>query len=207
MKKFLWFFLILALGISTHAQTAQEWLDKVQATYNELPTYYIRFDVTENGTLHPEKGELFASKNKFSVDVLGIKQMYDGKTLYTVSKEDKEVTISHPEPDSDDLLSPTKVLNMYKSGYNLSLDKSTVINGKKVQYIQLKPTKSSELTSIKVGIDKETNTLLEFSEIYKNGQTRTITVKEFLQNLIIPRSLFKFEQSKYEKDGYIVTRL
>ena len=31
--------------------------------------------------------------------------------------------------------------------------------------------------------------------------------KDYLENLIIPKPLFKFDKSKYESDGYIVTQI
>ena len=46
-----------------------------------------------------------------------------------------------------------------------------------------------------------------YNEYLNSGETRSIKVKEYLESLIIPRALFKFDQSKYEKDGYIVTQL
>ena len=196
---------ILILSVSIQAQTAQQWLDKVSETYQKIPTYYIKFDLKENGSSGSNVGELFASKEKYSLEVMDIKQMYDGKTLYTVSKEDKEVTISQPASDSDDLLTPTKVLKMYKSGFKLDLSKSETIGGLKVQFVKLTPTSNSEIQSVQVGINTKSNTLYSYKESYKNGGSRTLTVKEYLENLIIPRALFKFDQSKYEKDGYIVT--
>lgn len=198
---------ILLISNLLSAQSAQEWLDKVSENYQSVPTYYIKFEVKESGNPKSDIGELYASKDKFTLDVLGINQMYDGKRLYTVSKEDKEVTVSNPEPGSDDLLTPTKVLKMYKSDYTVSLKNSVNIDGKKIQYINLKPINQSEIEFITVGIDKESNTLYSYKESYKNDFSRTITVKDYLENLIIPRTLFKFDQSKYENDGYIVTRI
>ncbi len=196
---------ILILSISLTAQTAQQWLDKISETYQKIPTYYIKFDLKESGSSTSNIGELFAAKEKYSLEVMDIKQMYDGKTLYTVSKEDKEVTVSQPAADSDDLLTPTKVLKMYKSGFKLDLGKSETIGGQKIQFVKLTPTSNSEIQSVQVGINTKSNTLYSYKESYKNGGSRTLTVKEYLENLIIPRALFKFDQSKYEKDGYIVT--
>ncbi len=204
-KEFFSFVFILILSVSVHAQTAQQWLDKVSETYQKIPTYYIKFDLKENGSSSSSIGELFAAKEKYSLEVMDIKQMYDGKTLYTVSKEDKEVTVSQPAADSDDLLTPTKVLKMYKSGFKMDLGKSETIGGQKIQFVKLTPTSNSEIQSVQVGINTKSNTLHSYKESYKNGGSRTLTVKEYLENLIIPRALFKFDQSKYEKDGYIVT--
>lgn len=208
MKKTVFSFVaILLISVSAFAQSAQEWLDKVSNTYQNIPTYYIKFDLKESGNSTVHKGELFAAKERFSLEVMDIKQMFDGKTLYTVSKEDKEVTVSNPNADSDDLLTPTKVLKMYKSGFKLDLGKAETIGGAKIQYVKLTPTTNSEIESVQVGINTKTNTLYSYKEIYKNGVFRMLTVKEYLENLIIPRALFKFDTSKYEKDGYIVTAI
>src|SRR5690606_20288893 len=208
MKKFVFSILasMLAFGF-LNAQTAQQWMDKVSENYQKIPTYYIKFELKESGAQKAHTGELFAAKERYSLDVMDIKQMYDGKMLYTVSKEDKEVTVSTPEPDSDDLLTPTKILKMYKSGFQMSLGKIETIAGEKIQFIKLTPTMNSEIESILVGINVKNNTLQQYKEFYKNGNSRFITVKEYLENLIIPRALFKFDQSKYEKDGYIVTSI
>ncbi len=208
MKK--WLFTLVAslfVLISVQAQTAQEWMDKLSHTYQNIPTYYIKFDLTESGNSTAHKGEIFAAKDRYSLEVMDIKQMYDGKTLYTVSKEDKEVTISHPTPDSDDLLTPTKVLKMYKNGFKLDLGKTETVQGEKIQFVKLTPTSNSELAFVQVGIKTKSNSLYSYKETYKNGDSRTLTVKEYLENLIIPRALFKFDQSKYEKDGYVVTSI
>lgn len=208
MKKIVFSILasMLAFGF-LNAQTAQQWMDKVSENYQKIPTYYIKFELKESGAQKTHTGELFAAKERYSLDVMDIKQMYDGKMLYTVSKEDKEVTVSTPEPDSDDLLTPTKILKMYKSGFQLSLGKTETIAGEKIQFIKLIPTTNSEVESILVGVNVKNNTLQQYKEFYRNGNSRFITVKEYLENLIIPRALFKFDQSKYEKDGYIVTSI
>lgn len=198
---------IILLNLNVQAQTAKEWMDKMRQTYLKIPTYYIKFEVKESDNSKVESGELFAAKEKYSLEVMDIKQMYDGKTLYTISKEDKEVTISVPPADSDDFLTPTKVVNMYKNGFSLSLGKTETIHGKKIQFIKLTPTSKNDADYMLVGINTADNTIYQYKEIYKNGTTRTVTVKEFIQNLIIPRALFKFDKSKYEKDGYIVTSI
>lgn len=208
MKKLLFTLIpLFIINTSLQAQSAKEWLDTVSETYQKIPTYYIKFEVKESDNSKAEKGEVFASKDRYSLDVIGIKQVYDGKSLYTISKEDKEITISSPKPDSDDLLTPTKVLGMYKSGYTTSLGKTTTINGQKVQLVRLTPSNSSNTSYIEIAINIANRTLEQYKEVFKSSASRTITVKEYIENLIIPRSLFKFDQSKYEKDGYIVTKL
>lgn len=199
--------ILLLISISANAQNAKELLDQVSNSYTKIPTYYIKFEVKENGNSKSEIGEVYAAKDKYNLNVMGINQIYDGKTLYTVSKEDKEVTVSTPEKNSDDLLTPVKILGMYKTGYKYELEKTSTINGDKIQFIKLTPTGNSDIKSISVGINTKNKTLYQYKEINKNGGSRIITVKDYLENLIIPKPLFKFDKSKYESDGYIVTQI
>lgn len=198
---------LFLISVSTYAQNAKELLDQVSNTYIKIPTYYIKFEVKESGNSKAETGEVYAAKEKYNLNVMGINQIYDGKTLYTVSKEDKEVTVSAPSKDSDDLLTPVKILGMYKTGYKYELEKTSTVNGDKIQFIKLTPTGNSEIKSISVGINTKNKTLYQYKENHKNGGSRTITVKDYLENLIIPKPLFKFDKSKYESDGYIVTQI
>lgn len=196
---------LIAISISVQAQTAEEWMNRMSNTYTKTGSYYIKFEMKETGNSTVSTGEIYAVKEKYSLDVMDIKQMYDGKSLFTVSKEDKEVTVSQPDANSDEFLTPTKVTRMYKSGYKMSLGKTATIGGDKIQYIKLTPTQNSDAEYFEVAINTSNNSLYQYQEFYKNGTSRTITVKDFIENLIIPRALFKFDKSKYEKDGYIVT--
>lgn len=200
-------FFALSLVLSVQAQTAQEWLDSVSNTYNQASSYYINFEFQFNEGDEVQIGELFAVKEKFSLQVMDITQMYDGKLLYTISKDDKEVTILKPDENSNDFLTPTKILYTYKKNFTPTLDKTTTIDGVKVQQIKLTPNQPNEYDYIMIAIDVSTQTIKMYNEYLKSGETRSIKVKEYLESLIIPRALFKFDQSKYEKDGYIVTQL
>lgn len=200
-------FFVLSFVISVQAQTAKEWLDSVSDSYNKASSYYIKFEFKFNEDDVAQTGELFAVKEKYSLQVMDITQMYDGKLLYTITKEDKEVTVLKPEEDSNDFLTPTKILYTYKNNFTPTLGKTTTIDGVKVQQIKLTPNQANEYDYIMIAIDTSSKTIKMYNEYLKSGETRSIKVKEYLESLIIPRALFKFDQSKYEKDGYIVTQL
>lgn len=206
MRKLILFGLNLFLFSSfAGAQTADEWMDKLVKTYQRAQTYYLKFEMTESGNSKSHTGELFASGDKYNVEILEIRQMYDGKKLYTVSKEDREVTVSQPAPDSNDFMSPTKIISAYRSNYKATLDKTETVKSQKIQYLKMTPKSESEVKYAIIGIQTKDNTLYNYKEFYSDGSFRSFTVNEFLENLIIPKALFKFDQTKYEKDGYIVT--
>lgn len=118
MKKYIFSFMLLFVGIGiVNAQTAKQWLDKVQQKYQNAQTYYIKFDFEHlaNGKTQSQSGEVFAAKQKFNLNVNDVNQIFDGKKLITVAKDDKEVVISNAT-NTEDFLTPTKVLNSYKTG-------------------------------------------------------------------------------------------
>lgn len=208
MRKLILFGFVFGLfGLVVNAQSADEWMDKVSNTYQKSQSYYIKFEMTDSQSPKAETGELFASKEKYNVEILDIRQMYDGKNLYTVSKEDREVTVSQPKKDGNDFLSPVKIINLYKSNFKTELNKSEAVKGLKIQYIKLTPKTKSEIEYAVIGINTKDASLYSYKEFYSGGGSRYFVVKEYLENVIVPRALFKFDQSKYEKDGFVVTAI
>ena len=205
MKKSLFTFLVFLSGIIAYAQDAKDLLDKVKSKYQKASTYYIKFDLENGGKKF--QGEVFSLKEKFNLNVMDINQLYDGKKLYTISNDDKEVTISNSR-NTDDLLTPTKILNSYTNDYTYKLDKKQTIAGQPIQYVRFTPKNNqSAIQYALLGINTNNNQIYQYKEVSKNNQTTSITVKEYLENLIIHKSYFNFDSNKYKSKGYIVTQL
>ena len=137
------------------------------------------------------------------LDVLGIQRIFDGKTLYTISPEDEEVTISTENPDEENTIAPSKLLSFYESGYNYKLDIVQDKFGRKIQYIKLSPIDSnSEIKYALLGIDAKTKHIYNLIEIGNNATKTTLTVLKFKTNMPLSPSFFNFDASKYS-DYYI----
>src|SRR5690625_6189102 len=160
-------FFALSLVLSVQAQTAQEWLDSVSNTYNQASSYYINFEFQVYEGDEVQIGELFAVKEKFSLQVMDITQMYDGKLLYTISKDDKEVTILKPDENSNDFLTPTKILYTYKTNFTPTLDKTTTIDGVKAQQINYTPKQSNEYEYKIIEVHIATKTIKMYNKYIK----------------------------------------
>ncbi|HEY4540701.1 MAG TPA: outer membrane lipoprotein carrier protein LolA [Faecalibacter sp.] len=210
MKKTIFSFILLLVGVGmVNAQTAKQWLDKVYNKYQNAQTYYIKFDFEHQnkGNTQKNSGEVYSAKQKFNLNVDQTNQIFDGKKLYTVAKDEKEVVISNAS-NTEDFLTPTKVLNSYKTGYHYTLDKKQTIGGQPIQYIKLTPTTQNATMKYSVlGINTKNNQIYSYQEFGKDGAKTTITVKEYLENLIIHKDYFNFDQKKYKSKGYIVTQL
>lgn len=205
MRKLLFLCTLMFASVMAFGQDAKGLLDKVKNKYNNANTYYIKFDFINGGKTHT--GEVFSAKQKFNLNVMDINQIYDGKKLYTISKDEKEVMISN-DNNMDDLLTPTKILDNYSKDFTYALDKKQTIAGKPIQFIKLTPKNNKlGIQYALLGINTNNNEIYQYKEFSRNSETSTITVKEYLENLIIHKSYFNFDASKYKSKGYIVTQL
>ena len=210
LKKTVFFFTLISFGLGT-AQTkdpkAKQWLNEVNDKVNAYKNIQITFKyVLENeaeNIRQETKGKVTLEGDKYVLDILGIQRIFDGKTLYTISPEDEEVTISTENPDEENTIAPSKLLSFYESGYNYKLDIVQDKFGRKIQYIKLSPIDSnSEIKYALLGIDANTKHIYKLIEIGDNATKTTLTVLEFITNTPLSPSFFNFDASKYS-DYYI----
>lgn len=211
MKNVIFTFIALFFTSFTFAQNAADaklLLDEVSKTYKSSDNFYIQFQTKLNnsstGTADQYDGEVYVASNKYNltIDKMDVNQIYDGTKLYTISKDLKEVTVTKPTADSDELFTPTRVFEMYKNGYSFGWDKAKTLNGKSVKVVKLTPTGSSDIKHVLVAVDAATKQLVELTEVTKNGTTTTVTVTKQQRNIIIPSAMLKFDE-KFFSDYYV----
>lgn len=202
---------ILFVIIITSSGFAQ---DKAKALLNEVSTKvksynnisvgfkYELNNVSEN--INQEtKGDVTIQNKKYHLNVLGVTRIFDGKTLYTISPEDEEVTVSSDNTEHEGTITPSKMMTFYEEGYNYKMDILQNVKGRKIQYVKLIPIDSNaEIKHVLLGIDATTKHIYNLIEVGKNGVKTILTVNSFKTNQAIPKSLFAFDENKY-KDFYI----
>lgn len=209
MKKLV---LVLVLGIFTCTVNAQntakakKLLDEVSAKVNSYDNIQIDFKYELNNkeanTKQESKGNVTLEGQKYYLNFLGFTKIYDTKKVYTIVPANEEVTISDVEDDETGL-SPSEMLTFYKKGYTYAWDILQNVRGRKIQYIKLTPTSpTSDIKSVLLGIDEKTKHIYNLIETGKNGTITTLTVNSFKTNQPLSKSLFIFDESKYE-DYYI----
>lgn len=209
MKKKL-FIVTLIFGIvfinAQSASKAKDLLDEISNSYKSKSTIYMKFESELNNSKTKNKdsfnGEVYIKGNGYNLSIpkLDISQIYDGNKLYTVSKEQQEVTVTKPKSNNDMIFMPTKVFDMYKKGFNISFDKTQ--NNNKLTFIKLTPSTDSNIIHVLIGVDKAKKELVKIIELNKNNTTTSITVIKQLENIIIPKTLLNFDKRFY-KDYYI----
>lgn len=186
---------------------AQTLLEAVSAKVKSYDNMVLEFKyVLENSeeNIHQEtRGNITLSDEKYSLNILGIKRLFDGQSLYTISPEDEEVTISSFKSGDDNTITPSKMLTFYEKGYNYKMDIIQNIQGRKIQYIRLDPIDStSEIEYVLLGIDINTQHVYRLIEIGANSTKTILTVNSFKTNQPLSETLFTFDASKYD-DFYI----
>ncbi len=202
--------LVILIVTTTFAQNSTEAKNFLDEVNNKVKSYdnisidfkYVLINTEEN-IKQETRGDVVMQGEKYVLNILGVTRIYDGKTLYSISPEDEEVTISSENTEDENTITPSKMLSFYESGYNYSMDIVQNINGRKIQYIKLIPIDSkSEIKHVLLGIDIKTKHIYNLIEIGANNTKTTLTVNSFKTNKPLSKTLFTFDKKKY-KDYYI----
>ena len=209
MKKIV---IILTLFISAtifaqNSSEAKALLDEVTAKVKSYENISIDFKYvlnnSEENIKQETRGDVIMQSEKYVLNILGVTRIFDGKTLYSISPEDEEVTISSENTEDENTITPSKMLSFYENGYNYSMDIIQNVNGRKIQFVKLVPIDSkSEIKHVLLGIDIKTKHIYNLIEIGSNDTKTTLTVNSFKTNETLSKTLFTFDESKY-KDYYI----
>jgi len=200
--------LLVTITISSFSQNKAKALlntvsEKVKSYDNISIDFKYVLENTSENVKQETKGDVIMLGEKYKLNILGITRLFDGKTLYSISPEDEEVTISSENSNEEDAITPSKMLSFYEDGYMYALDIEQNIQGRKIQYVKLTPIDSnSEIDYILLGIDANTKHIYNLIQVGKNKTKTTLTVNSFKTNEPLSKTLFTFDGSKYE-DYYI----
>ena len=206
--------LAVLFSITLSAQNdakAKALLDEVYTKVNGYENIYVDFkyvlENTKENIKQETKGNVTLQKNKYLFNYLGATKMFYGKKTYTVVPENEEVIIETSNGDDEGTITPSKMLTFYKQGYKYKWDIAQNVKGRQIQYVELIPISSnSDIKQILLGIDVQTKHIYNLIETGKNGTKTTITVNSFKTNQPLSKSLFTFDEGKYKKEGYYISK-
>jgi len=199
-------FFLLFIGTSVAAQNldpkAKSLLSEVKSTISGYKNVNISFKYVleneEENIYQETKGEVTLKDDKYVLEILGVKRIFDGNNLYTISLEDEEVTISSYKNEIENTITPNNLLSFFDEGYNYKLDILQNKYGIEIQYIKLTPIDSnSEIKYVLLGIETNSKHIYNLIEIGKNNTRTTLTVLNFKFNIPLLKSFFSFTPSDY----------
>ena len=202
--------LLFSHFVQAQDKKAKDLLDQVTAKIKTYDNIVIDFKYTLNNSREninqESKGNVVMRGNLFTLNLMGVTKLFDGKKTYVINPEDEEITISKYNEKDDNSITPNKLLTFFNSGYKFNWDILQDIKGRKIQYIKLTPTNpKDQRKEILLGIDNQTKNIYNLIEIGKNGTKTTLTVNSFKTNQPLSKNQFTFEASKYPK--YYINKL
>lgn len=199
---------------SQNSLEAKSILDEVSTKMAAYQNMFISFSQTlsneEAGILEgdepPIKGEIYLMGEKYSLKYLGNTFIYDGKKLYIINNEEKEVAISEGDLSADDgFIYPSKLFTFYQEGYNFELGKIKNYKGRKIQFVTLNPIDSnSDIIKVELGIDAKTKHIYKLIQTGSNGAKTSFTITTFKNNQAISDDFFTFNEQKYLDQNYTI---
>ena len=177
-------------------------LDAVSANYKAKKNTYFKFTYgTGSGKISKtETGIFYSTPSQYKLNIMGNEQIFDGKKVYNISKEDQEVTIAKPN-GSEKALSPINYIDEYKNGYTVtysgksgSLDKITLV-----------PVKNNGIKNVVLYINTPKKQIAKIAQTSTENDLAVITVTQYKENQSISSSTFSFDKNKYK--NYLITEL
>ena len=212
MKKNL-LILILIFSLNINAQNdprAENLLSNVSEKIDKAESYRIDFKYTlENkleGINQDADGTVTIQGDNYLLNFMGITQICDGTSIYSIVPENEEVIISNIEESEDQTIKPSKLLNFYREGYLILWDKLHSDFNKKIQFVKLIPSNSeADINYLLLGIDISNNTISKLVEIGKNKTKTILNVNSITFDPVFEQDIFIFNENNYE--GYYIEKL
>lgn len=167
----------MALALSTlcaaHAQSAEEWLAKLDNSLGERYAMHIAVTVAKEA---PISGYFMVEGDAYYIS-LGIMEVYsDGKLRYEINNERKEVSEDRVDLKSHDLLTnPTRAFSFLDSEFKMAMRSAHDANTK---YIDLTPREDIGISTITLALKRSgARVMPEAVSYYYDGDVVTITMQ------------------------------
>ncbi len=191
---------------------AKATLDQIRKKYDAYRTLDVDFNLEielPEQEMESQRGTLQREGQKYHFLLASQEVISDGKALYFILHNNKEIQINElPEPGDDaGILSPESLFSFYDNDNFIAMlvDERTE-RGRVYQYIELKPTSAeSEYSKLRVVVDRSAKTVQRLKAFGKDGSRYTFVVNSFKPNTALPASTFAFDKANYP--GYYVEDL
>ena len=183
-------------------EKAKTILDAVSANYKAKKNTYFKFTYgTGSGKISKtETGIFYSTPSQYKLNIMGNEQIFDGKKVYNISKEDQEVTIAKPN-GSEKALSPINYIDEYKNGYTVTYSGKSGALDK----IILVPVKNNGIKNVVLYINTPKKQIAKIAQTSTENDLAVITVTQYKENQSISSSTFSFDKNKYK--NYLITEL
>ncbi len=199
MKLKITILLLLLFSGTLYAQNnAQNLLKKTlkkMSSYKNFSSGLSYSMVNEQNNIHEKKtGTILVEGDKFRISLMGQIIISDGKSMWTVITDSKEVMLSTLDPNDPSNVSPTKILEEY-SDYRAKFAKG----GRKgiVKRLILTSRKKSTFNKVTITIDAAKYLVKKFSLHDDDGNVFTYDIYNFKANVNFPSGTFTYNPKDF----------
>ena len=190
------------LAVAQYDPNAKKVLDNMSRKYKAIPAFRANVSyslVNETENLNEEyTGKVIVKGDKYFLALAGQEVINDGETLWTYLEEINEVNITNYDPD-DEEFTPSKIYNIYESGYKYTLLAEVVMGGQPVNVVELVPEdQNSQFFKVTLYIGKADSSLKSWRTFDRNGNVYVYTISDFKEDATIQDSFFKFDAAAHE---------
>ncbi len=184
-------------------------LSKLRQKYDSYNTMQADFTLEIELAEQPkevQKGSLARTGDKYRLEMAGQDVLSDGKSLYLILHDNKEVQINDipDEEETGSILSPQAIFRLYESNdFVYVLANEIAKNGTVVQQIEMKPLDDyADYSKVRMEVDKKKNAVMNVTAFGKDGSRYRFVLDQVTPNKSFPSNFFSFDKSKYP-DYYI----
>ncbi len=188
----------------TKDHEAEKILEQVSEKINAYKTIKAKFTYSledlKKQTSEEKKGLIYMQDDKYKMFLYGanIEIFYDGETMATFLINNKEVTLTTPDPDSEDLITPANMFDFYKKGFYYRYLGEYQEKGIPLKVIDFIPEKRDKKVSrIRLKIKKSNLHFYSLKSFGKAGNNVTIKISDIEPNVHVTPVLFKFNEKQH----------
>lgn len=187
---------VTAMAASTSSD-AKKILDKAASKISVSSGTQMNFSIS-GGKIPAQSGTITIKGKKFNARTANAIIWFDGKTQWTYLKKNEEVNVSTPSSAQQAQMNPYTFVNLYKSGYNLSLEKSAAGN-----MVHLVAQGKKSISEMYILVDKNNN--IKQVKMKQGSGWTTINITN-IKNVSASDATFKFNSKEFPKAEVIDLR-
>jgi outer membrane lipoprotein-sorting protein len=144
-----------------------------------------------------QKGKIAVKGDKYRLEIAQQIILCDGKTIYTIMPDAKEVQINAVE-EMDDAITPSKIFSDYYENFTAKSVTEKTIKGIVCQTIELEPVNKKEFSKAVLTVAKSDLVPQELQMTDKKGTFHTYILENFKANQTIDDTVFTFQSGDYK---------
>lgn len=191
MKRLSIFILTIIASISCFAQTATSVLDKTASEFKKCPSVTVAYTVAIQG--EEDNGTITLQGKKFKNEMSNTSTWFDGKTMWSLVKENEEVNVTNPNANQLAKINPYAFLDIYKKGYNVAFGKN------EKDHYEVILTATDSKSSIQKAIIRISRSNYQPLYIMMGGSKAEmeIKIKSYKKGNKLADTAFQFDKKKY----------